>query len=119
MIDCKINNKKKKLYLHPIEKEEEIESSSCEGKTKTHGGCAANKKGEHFECEVPNVKEILSISVHNLISKKAGCTFIEGDLPADWTAEDGGTYRISGNKILVDFDCRAVFTVCYTGKLLQ
>ena len=102
-------------FIHYTETEKPDDSSECEGKTKTHGGCSANKKGEHFECEVPNVKEIHSISVHNLISKDTGCTFIDGELPEDWTAENGGTYRISENKIIVDYGCRAVFDICYTG----
>ena len=67
---------------------------------------------------VPNVEKILSISVHNLISKKAGCTFIDGEIPADWTAEQGGVFSVSGNKIMVDFGCRAVYEICYTGKYM-
>ena len=93
--------------------------STCEGKTKIHGGCAANKKGERFECKVPNVEEILSVSVQELVSKDADCLPYDGVIPDDWTPGQGGRFSFSGNKIIVAGGCRAVFRICVNGKIIE
>ena len=54
--------------------------------------------------------------MHNPQPGDAECLQFDGEIPADWRPEQGGRFSFSGNKITV-IGCRAVFEICYRGKL--
>lgn len=87
----------------------------CPGKIRRYGCPAANVFGLYRECIVPNVVQILSLSIHNEVLKSTGCEFNPGTITSDWSGS--GVYGFFQNKIIVAGGCRAVFDVCYTGKI--
>ena len=85
------------------------------GKLKTHGKCAANVKGRYNECPVPQVYSIIDAWIHQQVSETP-CEYRE-TIPENWTPDMGGVYTWVNGSIIVAGDCRAVFTVCYNGKV--
>lgn len=88
----------------------------CKGKVKKQG-CASNESGDYNECRVPAISQILNVTVHNQIKMSTPCVFTEDPIPTDWPLANGGVCGFSGDTIIVAGGCRAVFEICYSGKI--
>ena len=69
---------------------------------------------DYMVCTVPNIGEIMYISVFNKVSP-GDCVFYPPPIQTNWNDTVGGAYTFSGNEIVVAGGCRAVFDVCGSG----
>ena len=85
-------------------------------KTRKHGSCAANTHRELNICDVPNVDQLLSVSVHNQVNKTEPCVYYDGPIDASWSG--GPVYGIyNGTSIFAAGGCRYVAEFCSTGNI--